>query len=182
MVNIHLSNGTKRALWGGIIAASSIGIGIYYLGSISQHEAKDLLNESLPGFNMLCNTIVLASATILALLLSLLGISSSSKSRLKAAHYKQVALLAKWDAINFIAAIILFQFSNIPMTEADNFPASWYSILYWSTLVISSLLCGGIVSVILMLYNTVINMVYIIGMGITDHPLIQAEEDEDEND
>ena len=79
------------------------------MGNISGYEAKKLITSSLPGINMLCNTIVLASATILALLLTLLGISSGSKSKLKREHYTQVMAIAKLDTVLFVIAIILFQ-------------------------------------------------------------------------
>lgn len=172
---MKISGEIRRPLWGGLLASATIGVGIYYLGNLSQYEARELLSKSIPGFNMLCNTVVLASATILALLLTVLGISSAAKSHLSQTHYHQVALLAKWDTIIFIAAITLFQFSNIPMTEADNFPKDWLNLLYWATLISSSLLCGGIVAVILMLYNTVTNMIDIVGLGIEDHPLVESE-------
>ncbi|NEN24221.1 hypothetical protein G3O08_11980 [Cryomorpha ignava] len=172
---MKISGKIRRPLWGGLIASAIIGVGIYYLGNLSQYEARELLGKSIPGFNMLCNTVVLASATILALLLTVLGISSTSKSHLSQTHYHQVALLAKWDTIIFIAAITLFQFSNIPITEAENFPKDWYNLLYWATLISSSLLCGGTVAVILMLYNTVTNMIDIVGLGVKDHRLVENE-------
>jgi type IV secretory pathway VirB6-like protein len=124
---------------------------------------------------MLCNTIILASATILALLLTLLGISSSSKSKLKKAHYQEVLNIAKLDTVLFIAALILFQFFNIPITEADNIPPDWYKWIYWITLFTSSLISGVMVIVILMLYTIVTNIIAIVGMEI-DHPLVSKEE------
>jgi hypothetical protein len=143
-------------------------------------KQKKLITSSLPGINMLCNTMVLASATIWALLLTLLGISSGSKSKLKQAHYTQVMAIAKLDTILFVIAIILFQIFNIPITESEELPTTWYSTIYWATLFLSSLLSGGMVSVILMLYNTVINMIKIVGLGDEDHPLVFQEDNIDE--
>ncbi len=174
---IKLSKYNKRALYGGLIAAIITGTGVFLLGNISGYEAKKLITSSLPGINMLCNTIVLASATILALLLTLLGISSGSKSELKKGHYTQVMAIAKLDTILFVVAIILFQVFNIPITESEELPTAWYSTIYWATLFLSSLLSGGMVSVILMLYNTVINMIKIVGLGEKDHPLVSNDED-----
>ncbi|MDP2686248.1 MAG: hypothetical protein Q8O62_03445 [Aequorivita sp.] len=168
---IKLSKYNQRALYGGLIAALITGAGVFLLGNISGYEAKNLIKSSLPGINMLCNTIVLASATILALLLTLLGISSGSKSILKKEHYLQVMAIAKLDTILFVVAIILFQVFNIPITESEELPSTWYSTIYWATLFLSTLLSGGMVSVILMLYNTVINMIKIVGLG-EDHPLV----------
>ena len=102
-----LSQYNKRALYSGLIAAIITGTAAYFLGNISGYEAKSLIESSLPGINMLCNTVVLASATILALLLTLLSISNSSESKLNKALYEQVAIIAKMDVILFIAAIMV---------------------------------------------------------------------------
>ena len=141
----------KLALVGGAISTIFIAIGMLILGNVSGYEAKQLLEGSLSGINMLCNTVVLASATILALLLTLLGISSGSKSKLKEAHYYQVLTIARIDTILFIAALILFQLFNIPITEAENVPVSWFTTIYWATLLSSSIISGMLVTVILLL-------------------------------
>ncbi|MCZ4320234.1 hypothetical protein O4H26_14670 [Aequorivita viscosa] len=171
----------KVALIGGLISTLFIGLGIFLLGNVSGYEAKQLLEGSVRGINMLCNTVVLASATILALLLTLLGISSGSQSKLKKAHYFQVLSIAKIDTILFIAALILFQLFNIPITESENVPVSWFTTIYWVTLLSSSVISGMLVTVILLLYSTVKNIITIVGLG-QDHPLISSEEEEEVKD
>ena len=177
---IKINQSTKRAIVGGTIAAVFAGAGYFLIGNLSEYEARQLIESSVPGVNMLCNTVVLASATIMALLLTVLGLSSGSESKLKPAHYRRVEILGKWDATLFITAIIFFQITNIPIVEADNVPADWYNAIYWGTLFLSSILVGGIVAVILMLYSTIKAMVDILGFGKTDHPLIVREDDEEE--
>ncbi len=179
---IKLTRYNKRALLGGVISAVFIGLGAYGLGNISGYEAKSLITSSLPGINALCNTIVLASATILALLLTLLSISSGIKSKLKNEHYKHVLLIAKIDTVVFVAAMIVFQLMNIPVTEADNVPNSWYSAIYYVSLGLSAILSGGLIVVVLMLYNTVDSIIKIVGLGKVDHPLIYDDTDEDESE
>lgn len=163
----------KRAILGGAISAFIIGLGVFLLGNISGYEAKNLLNASLPGINMLCNTVILASATILALLLTLLGISSGVKSNLKDQHYFEVLNIAKIDTALFVGVLILFQLFNIPITEAENVQTAWFKIIYWATLLASSMISGAMVVVILMLYNTVKNIIYIVGLGKKEHYLIR---------
>ena len=177
---ISLTKYNKRALYGGIIAAIITGVGAYFMGNISGYEAKILIKSSLPGINTLCNTIVLASATILALLLTLLSVSSSTKSKLTSEHYKHVLLIAKIDTVVFVVAMIVFQLLNIPITEAENVPSTWYTSIYYISLALSSLLSGGLISVVLMLFNAVSSIIKIVGLGIEDHPLIFKEDEEDE--
>ncbi|GGG58419.1 hypothetical protein [Bizionia arctica] len=171
----------KRAIFGGIITFVIIAISVFLLGNISGYEARILLGSSLMGINMLCNTIILASATILALLLTLLGISSGTKSKLKDSHYLGVMSIAKIDTFLFIITLILFQLFNIPITEADNVPTIWFKVIYWATLIMSSMLSGLMVVVILMLYNTVSNIILIVGLK-QDHPLLYHEKEKAKKD
>ncbi|MGB7395957.1 MAG: hypothetical protein WA913_16345, partial [Pricia sp.] len=94
---MKISKYTKRALLGGAISLTVILAGTFLLGRLSGYEAKVLIKNSLDGLNTLCNTIALASATILALLLTLLSLSSSSKSELKKDHYQNVLQIARLD-------------------------------------------------------------------------------------
>ncbi|TVZ23768.1 hypothetical protein JM84_2722 [Dokdonia sp. Hel_I_63] len=169
----------KMSLLGGAITFCFLAVAIFILGDISGYEAKKLIESSLSGINMLCNTIILASATILALLLTLLGISTSSQSKLKAAHYKQVLSIAKFDTVVFISSMILFQLFNIPITESQNLPTHWFKYVYWITLICSSFMSGMMVTVILLLYTTVTNIITIVGLG-KDHYLISEDEIEEE--
>ena len=167
----------KKAIFGGLIATIFTGLGVFLLGKVSGYEAKRLLDMSHSGLNMLCNTIILASATILTLLLTLLGISTSSKSKLKKDHYNQVLDIAKIDTVLLVVALIMFQFFNIPITEAENLEVHWFSPIYWFTLSISSLLSGSMITVILMLYSTVADIIHIVGLKNEDHQLVMNEED-----
>ncbi|WP_396636826.1 hypothetical protein [Maribacter sp. R77961] len=80
---MKLSRYTKRAITGGFISMLVMLLGTFLLGELSGYEARALIKNSVSGINTPCNTIALASATILALLLTVLGISSGAKSKLK---------------------------------------------------------------------------------------------------
>ncbi|HZJ21081.1 MAG TPA: hypothetical protein VFD35_12120 [Pricia sp.] len=177
---MKISGYTKRAFLGGGISLLVITIGTYLLGHLSGYEAKVLIKNSVDGLNTLCNTIALASATILALLLTLLSLSASSTSKLKEEHYINVLLIAKVDTIVFIAAVMSFLFLNLPITESDSVPANWFSTIYYITLGVSSVLSASLIVVVLMLYNTVVNIIKIVGLGVKDHPLAVQEELDDE--
>ena len=171
----------KRPIFGGLLTAIFTGTAVFILGSLSGYEAKEMIHTSIPRIGSLFNTIILTSATILALLLTLLGISSGSNSKLKVGHYKQILTLAKFSSVLFITALIFYQFFNIPITESDNVPTSWFAMIYWFTLFTSSLLSGMLVAVILMLYSIIENIIYIVGFG-EDHYLVYSDEDEIEEE
>lgn len=177
---MNLSLYTKRAIWGGVFSLLFILTGSILLGNLSGYEAKVLIKNSLSGLNTLCNTIVLASATILALLLTLLGLSTDSKSRLKKDHYTHVMQIAKLDTVVFVVSLLSFLLFNLPVTESDNVPANWFSIIYYIALSISALISAALIVVVLMLYNTVVNIIKIVGLGISDHPLAISKEEKQE--
>ncbi len=168
----------RMPIYGGVLTTVFTGLAVYFLGNLSGHEAMQLLETSLPRVSMLLNTIILGSATILALLLTLLGISSGAESRLKKTHYRQVLSLARFDSFLFVVALILFQLFSFPVTEAENVATEWYKIIYWCVLFASSLLSGLMVAVILMLYSTIHNIICIVGLGQQEHHLVGREEEE----
>lgn len=121
---MRLSPYTKRAILGGSISLIIIISGSLIMGNLSGYEAKVLIGKSISGLNTLCNTIALASATILALLLTLLSLSSRSNNKLKKGHYRHVLIIAKVDTAVFIASVMAFLLFNLPITESDNVPTN----------------------------------------------------------
>lgn len=180
-MGIKLSKYTKRAILGGGISMVVILLGAILLGELSGYQAQELIKNSVTGLNTLCNTIALASATILALLLTLLGISSGSKSKLKKDHYRHVLQIAKLDTAVFIAAVVSFLLFNLPITESENVPNNWFGIIYYVTLAISSVLSAALIVVVLMLYNTVVNIIEIVGLGNEKHPLMEQDADNEDD-
>ncbi len=175
---MKLSNYTHRTILGGVLALGIIGLGTYMLGHLSGYEAKELIKVSIGGLNTLCNTIVLASATILALMLTLLGVSSGTSSRLKKDHYNNIMLIAKLDTVIFVIALLSFLLFNLPVTESENIPANWFDIIYYITLGVSTILSSALIIVVLMLYSTIVNIIKIVGLGMEDHPLVTSEDEE----
>jgi hypothetical protein len=158
---------------GGTISLFVILMGTFLMGKLSGYEAKVLIKNSISGLNTLCNTIALASATILALLLTLLSISSAADSRLKKDHYLNVLHIAKVDTAVFIASVIAFLLFNLPITESENVPSNWFYMIYYFSLGVSSILGAALIMVVIMLYDTVVSIIKIVGLGHTDHPMAE---------
>lgn len=169
----------KRALVGGAVSTFAMAAGTFVLGRLTGYEAKVLLESSVSGINMLCNTVILASSTILALMLTLLSLSRAANSSLNKEHYRQVLSIAKYDTILIISAVIAFLFLNIPITETQEVPGSWYTTIYYITLGVAALLGGGLIAIVTMLYGTIANIILIVGLGVTDHPLVKDEQGEE---
>ncbi|MFV8225821.1 hypothetical protein [Christiangramia aquimixticola] len=172
----------KRALVGGVVSTIVMGTGTFILGKVSGYEALELLKKSMAGINMLCNTVILGSTTILALMLTLLGISRSSDSQLTDRHYKDVLTIAKSDTILIVVAVITFLMLNLPISESKEVTTVWYQTIYYVSLGMASLLGGGFIAVVMMLYGTVTNVILIVGLGVKEHPLISDEAKDEQNE
>lgn len=174
----------KRAIIGGAVSTLIMAIGTFILGELSGYQAKALLATSISGMNMLCNTVILGSSTILALMLTLLSLSRAAESNLTETHYRNVLLIAKSDTILIIVTVITFLLLNLPITEADGLPGSWFTTIYYVSLGMASIVGGGFIAVITMLYGTIANVILIVGLKVTDHPLVnnELEEEQKQND
>lgn len=169
----------KRAVVGGVVSTIVMATGAFILGQISGYKAMELLKNSMSGINMLCNTVILGSTTILALMLTLLGLSRSSNSRLTDRHYRDVLMIAKADTILIVAAVITFLMLNLPISESEEVTRSWFQTIYFVSLGMASLLGGGFIAVVMMLYGTIANVILIVGLNIKDHPLVSDEDAEE---
>ena len=172
-----LLHDSKSAVIGGF-SITIVGLGAALLiGETSGFEAQQLLDQSVPRINTLCNTIILASSTILALLLTLLGLSSGTDFQLKEAFYRRVQQIAFYDACLFVVTMLIFLTLNFPVAQSDSLPPVWFKALYYSTLAASALVGGMIVVVVLLLYQTVSDLIQIVGYGNEQHPMLQDQDD-----
>lgn len=169
----------KRAIVGGIVSTIVMASGTFILGQISGYKAMELLKNSMSGINMLCNTVILGSTTILALMLTLLGLSRSSESRLTDRHYKDVLMIAKSDTILIVVTVVTFLMLNLPISESKEVGSNWYQTIYYASLGMASLLGGGFIAVVMMLYGTITNVILIVGLNVKNHPLISTEDNEE---
>ncbi|MDT0641829.1 hypothetical protein RM553_03190 [Zunongwangia sp. F363] len=167
----------KRAIVGGVVSTIVMGTGTFILGELSGYKAMELLSSSLSGINMLCNTVILGSSTILALMLTLLSISRAADSSLTQKHYQDVLRLAKYDTVLIITAIITFLMLNLPIVESHEVPENWYVTIYYVSLGMAAILGGGLIAIVTMLYGTISNIILIVGLGVKDHPLVNSEDD-----
>lgn len=122
-----MTKNTKKTLLGGGISLVITLVGALLIHELSGYETKEVIKDSVDGLNTLCNTIALASATILALLLITLGISANAK--LKNDHFENVLSIAKLDTAVFVASLISFLIFNLPIADTDKIPAEWYNFI-----------------------------------------------------
>jgi hypothetical protein len=165
----------KRALAGGALAAAVTLLGMWLSGYASGANVDELLRDFLPNAQAFTDTVVLASATILALMFTLLSMSTSGDSQLKKAHYVRIEQIALGDALVFVAAMTIGLLLNVPINESSKLSDEVEWIVYYSALGLSSLLGGALIAIVLMIYNAVKDMVEVLALDEKEHPLYDTD-------
>lgn len=177
---------TKRAFIGGGLAAVITLSGAFIVGEASGSEAYRLLEVAISATRSFSGTITLATGNILALMLTLISLTSNSDVKLKRAHYTRVEEIAWVDTLTFIGAILIYLLLNIPISESEptSDPAKFIAYFYYATLVMASMLGGAVITVILMLFNAVTDIIHIMSPKEEETPtnLVITEEDEGEEE
>lgn len=165
----------NRALTGGALATAVTLVGMWLSGAASGADVTLLLRDFVPNAQSFTDTIVLASATILALMLTLLGMSSGSDSQLKAAHYIRIKQIAYGDTLVFVVALTVGLLLNVPLDESTKLSGTLETVTYYGALTLSALLGGALVAIVLMIYNTVTDMIDVLALGKEEHPLYDTQ-------
>lgn len=158
----------KRAFIGGGLAAAFTLAGAMTVGFASGGEAYQLLQTALPAVRSFCGTVILAMGNILALMLTLISLSASTDIDLKWSHYHRVQQIAWADTVTLIGAILIYLLLNIPLNESEPPSIAWFTGFYYATLVLSSILGGAIITIILMLFSAVKDLIHVIGPSDAD--------------
>lgn len=150
----------RRPIIGGIIFALIMWFCTFTFGEVSGFQARELLATSMSGIHTLCYVIILGSIYILVMTLYLLRLNLPKISEIRHKHYFLLLTIARIDTILIVLAIIILLLLNIPFTETKVIPNSWYLYIYYSILIIASVLGGGFITVITMIYQTISNIIH----------------------
>jgi hypothetical protein len=168
----------KRAVFvGGSISFIVILAGGWLAGFASGSEAFDLFQTTLPSTRSFAGTLSLALGNILALMLTLLSLSASMDIDIKWVHYQRVRQIAWIVTVTLIVTILVYLLLNIPITESDKQLMQWYTAIYYATLTFSALLGGAFITIVLLLYNTIRDMIGMLDPENT-HSMRHTEDEE----
>lgn len=174
---------TTRALVGGGLAAATTLIGAWTVGTASGLETFALLQTSLETARSFAGTITLALGNILALMLTLISLSSAANIDLKYGHYLRIKQISWVTAGTLVAAILVYLLLNIPLSEAEEKTLPWYAYAYYTTLAVSSLLGGALISIVLMLYNAAKDIILVLSPKEEEGKhMVRAEKEEEEEE
>ncbi|MCP9234558.1 hypothetical protein [Lewinella sp. JB7] len=168
----------RSSLAGGAISAVIIFLGTYFLGNITDAEAINNLREIRPTLRFTASGAMTSTATILALMLTLLSFSQNADRQLKGYHYDRIWWIARFAAIVFIAALILLMFLNVPINNAEEKLWGTYNAVYYAMISYAAIIGGFMITIILLLYQAARDIILIAHPNQTATDLYISEEGE----
>lgn len=154
-------------------AAGIVGLtALLAIGQIGDSEGRVLIEGTLPTTRFLLSSLITASATILALMLTVMSFTRSSDRQLSDNFFAHIRSIAFYDTLAFVGAVLFLLILSVPLEHGQNVPPTAYDILYYAMVVASCLLAGTVVTIVVRLYQAVDEMIVAIGIGKADHPLI----------
>ena len=169
----------RIALSGGVVAALVMGAIVFVVGTVNSGQARALLEASLPTTRFLASAVMTVSATTLALMLTLLSLSTGVDRDLKKGHYERIRQIAFVDVVAFVAATLLLVGLVVPISDATEIPSAWYVGIYYTMSLLAAALGGTLVAVMLLLYAAVRDFIGVV-TGDDDNPLVKEEAELDD--
>ncbi len=155
--------GSKKALIGGILSGTVALVGQWLVGQVySGWEARKLLESVISSALYFGGSIVTASATILALMLTMLGLTKQSSGEFDVLFFKRIERIGLLSTISLISAVLLLLFLSIPLQESNDVPSSWYQVIYYILTIFIAILAGLVVSIVLMLFNSIKSLIDVV--------------------
>ncbi|PAP75694.1 hypothetical protein [Rubrivirga marina] len=164
----------RIALTGGLFAAAAMAAVVITVGSVGAGEARSLLESSTPTVRSFCSTVMVVSASTLALMLTLLGLTTDTEEDIKGSHFERIRQIAFVDAAVFAGATLLLLVLIVPINDATEIPARWYVGIYFASTLIATVLGGAVISVIILLYAAIRDLVKTFGPG-EESPLLEDD-------
>lgn len=177
MAKPHWRTALNGALIAGTIAALGLFGGVILVGSVGDFEALRLIRATIPTAHFLAAAAVGAGITVLALMLTLIGITNSSEWRFSELHYRRTRNITNLALGVIAAGVVVLVAVAIPIEEVVELQ-DFYSTLYYALAAMLSILGGLTVAMSLMIGATIKALIAVAVSGGAGHPIIEEEASE----
>lgn len=148
----------KWPLAGGAFTAL-LAVGVMSLvGRVGDYQARRLLEATIPSIRFLSSSVMTASATVLALMLTMLALSAEMEADIRGVHYERIQQASIMAVVALITAIVVLMGLTFPLEDSEALNR-FYNLIYYALLGSSALLGGMMVAVVLMLLNAIRDLV-----------------------
>lgn len=148
--------GARGAAIGGLLAGSLALVGQLLIGQVyGGSETQRLIESSLPSIRTLASSVVTATGTILALMLTLLSLTQSVSQDFDQAFFKRVERIGMASTVGMIGATLTLLILSIPLQEGDAVNVLFYQLYYYLIIALAASLAGILISVVIILFTTI---------------------------
>ncbi|RIV87523.1 hypothetical protein [Aurantiacibacter zhengii] len=136
------------------------------IGTIYSSAEATLLIEALSRAGLyLGSAIVTASATTLALMLTMIGMMRRMDSDFGDTTYRGVELIARLSTVSLMLGLVVLLAFTLPVGEFQELPAAWFDNLYNVLFAACVIMVGLIAATVTVLYRTLRQIIATITPG-----------------
>lgn len=125
----------------------------------SEAQAVDLLVGIKEASLYLGSAIAAASATTLALMLTLLSLASNAETSFEYSTYKGIEIIGRLSATTFIGAVVQLLLLSFPIGEFKDIDERWFRGLYYLFSTVNGILTALMIVGVLILLDTIITLI-----------------------
>ena len=153
--------------------------GAAVLGSVGRFEAKRLVEALVKVLPYFASSGIGASASVLALMLTLLGMSRQADVQLAETFYRRILWIGRQASALFVGNVILLLTLAAPVGVAEAESGKDYFVVVQFYVISGLVACvaGLFMSLILMLQSTLTDLVAVLGLGVAAHPLVNRNQE-----
>ena len=175
----QIKSDIRLAAIGGTLSALSMTAVLVGVGMANAGNERFMVEAAMPSVRFLASAVMTVSATTLALMLTLLGLSTDIDGDVREGHFKRVRQIALVDVCAFVLATVLLVIVVVPVNEASPIPTRWFTGIYYGVSVASSALGGGLIAVMLLLFAAIRDLIVVLSPG-DENPLVDETEEAQE--
>lgn len=154
MPELPTSRLLRPAIIGGALSFTvflGVALGVGFVGD---RQALQLLESTLPTIRFLCSAAIGAGATVMALMLTLVGLSRDFDAEVDPSYFKRINSITTMCVGVIAVGVGLLVLLCVPLEEAESL-STWYNVIYYTIVVAASLIGGTLVAITLTLEGAV---------------------------
>ena len=162
----------KRAGVGGVIALAFAAVTGAVVGTAGPWKAEEIVESVTAVLPYFGSAAMGAGSTILALMLTLLGVGQSAQTRFSQTFYKRIVWIGRQACLVFAGAALLLLAMAAPVQKLEEGDGTLLVVQFYVIAGSLALLAGLLTSTLMMLQSTLEDLVKVLGIGLEEHPMI----------